>query len=84
MLTEGFFKLHFEDQDVKQNGFVIDLKVMLDADMFDGAAFAGKPSAVLDIIMQAQLFEAALRTADEQGVMEDLFRWEWQRGRLTL
>ena len=60
MLTEGFFKLHFEDQDVKQIGFVIDLKVMLDADMFDGAAFAGKPSAVLDIIRQAQLFEISL------------------------
>ena len=60
MLTEGFFKLHFEDQDVKQIGFVINLKVMLDADMFDGAAFAGKPSAVLDIIRQAQLFEISL------------------------
>ena len=30
------------------------------ADMFDGAAFAGKPSAVLDIIRQAQLFEISL------------------------
>ncbi len=31
-----------------------------------------------------RLNEAALRTADEQGVMGDLFRWEWQRGRLLV
>lgn len=29
-----------------------------------------------------RLNSAAVRLADEQGVTEDLFRWEWQRGRL--
>lgn len=31
-----------------------------------------------------RLNEGALRLADQQGVMEDLFRWEWQRGRLLV
>lgn len=57
MLTEGFFKLGLEDNNIVVLFFLSKPQDIIDPDMFDRTAFTGKPPAGLNVFGQYELFK---------------------------